>query len=55
METTAPIVIDTPRPPLSRRYVWTAVVIAVALPVIILASVLILLVSANYNFLEWME
>lgn len=55
METTVPAVIETPRTPLSRPYIWTAVAIAAALPVIILASVIILLVSANYNFLEWME
>lgn len=56
METTAPaVIIDTPRTPLSRRYVWAAVIIATALPVIILATVIILLVSTNYNFLEWME
>lgn len=55
METTSPAVIETLRTPLSRRYFWTAAVIAAALPVIILATVIILLVSANYNFLEWME
>lgn len=57
METTTPVptVIETPRPPLSRRDVWLAVIIATALPVIILAVVIGLLISANYNILEWME
>lgn len=54
METTT-AVIETPDQPLSRRYVWTAVIIATALPGIILATVIVLLVSANYNFLDWME
>ena len=49
---------DTTQPlkaPLNRRFVWLAVIIATVLPLILLAAVIAVLASTNYNFLEWME
>lgn len=57
METTTvpAVLVETPRQPLTRRHVWLAVIIAAVLPVVILGTIIALLISANYNFLEWME
>ena len=46
---------EFPSKPLPRPAFWTAVVIAAGLPIVLLATVIIVLVSLNYNFLEWME
>ncbi len=41
--------------PLPRSMVWTAVILAALLPIILFVSVVVLMVATNYNFLAWME
>ncbi len=43
------------RPALPRPVLWTALIIALALPAILLATLVILMVATQYNFLNWME
>ena len=45
----------TTRPVLPRPVFWTALVIAAALPVILLVTLVIVMVATQYNFLNWME
>ena len=35
--------------------VWTALIVAAALPVILLVVSILLILNLNYNFLNWME
>ncbi len=53
----APAVTDSPaaRGPLPRPVIWTAVIVAAALPVILLIASIVVILSLNYNFLNWME
>ena len=44
-----------PSQPLPRPAFWAALLVAAGLPILLLATVIIVLVSLNYNFLEWME
>ena len=44
-----------PSKPLSRLALWCAVIVAAALPVVLLVTVILVLISTNYNFLDWME
>jgi hypothetical protein len=41
--------------PLPPRIVWTAVIVAAALPAILLITLLLCVWSENYNFFTWME
>lgn len=41
--------------PLPPPVIWTAVIIAAALPIILLLTLLVAVASANYNFFNWME
>ena len=41
--------------PLPRFVVVTAIVLAAALPIILFLSVVVVMLSTNYNFLGWME
>ncbi len=43
------------RGPLPRPIVWTAVIVAAALPVVLLIAAVVVALSLNYNFLNWME
>lgn len=43
------------QPALPRQVVIAAVVVAAALPAILLGALFTLLIAANYNFLNWME
>ena len=40
---------------LSRKTIWTWLIIATAVPFAMLAAIIILMVSLNWNFLDWME
>ena len=40
---------------LPRPVIWTALIIAAALPVILLITAVVVMLSLNYNFLNWME
>ena len=53
----APAVTASPaaRGPMPRPVVWTAVIVAAALPVILLIASILLILNLNYNFLNWME
>lgn len=53
--TSAPAVIDTPQPALPRPVFLTALIVAVALPVILLILLVIVMIATQYNFLNWME
>lgn len=47
---------DTPaRAALPRPVTWTVLAIAAALPVILLATLIIVMIATQYNFLNWME
>ncbi len=47
---------DTPaRAALPRLVTWTVLAIAAALPVILLATLIIVMIATQYNFLNWME
>ena len=41
--------------PLPRQVVWAAVVLAAVLPAILLITLILCVVSANFNFFSWME
>jgi hypothetical protein len=41
--------------PLPPKIVWTAVILAVVLPAVLLLTLLMFVASANYNFFTWME
>ena len=41
--------------PLPRFVVVTAIVLAAALPIILFLSVVVVMLSTNYNFMAWME
>ena len=43
------------QPALPRSVVMAAVIVAAALPAILLGALVTLMVAANYNFLNWME
>ena len=43
------------QPALPRPVLWTALIIALALPAILLATLVIVMVATQYNFLNWME
>ncbi len=46
----------TPAPvALPRPVMWTALAVAAALPVILLATLIIVMIATQYNFLNWME
>ena len=40
---------------LSSKTIWTWLVIATAVPFLMLAAIIILMVSLNFNILDWME
>ncbi len=44
-----------PSKPLPRAAYWGALIVAAALPLVLLVTLILVLVSTNYNFLEWME
>ena len=50
--TTAPA---NPGTPLPRSAFWAAVIVAAAVPIVLFVTVIAVLVSTNYNLLEWME
>ena len=41
--------------PLTSRTVWTWVIIATAVPFVMLVAMVIIMVSLNFNILDWME
>ena len=45
----------TTQPVLPRPALWTALIIAAVLPVILLVTLIIVMVATQYNFLNWME
>ena len=51
--TTTPATV--PSKPLPRPAFWAALLVAAGLPVLLLVTVVVVLVSLNYNFMEWME
>ena len=54
--TTLPAVpVAASRGPLPRKVVWGALIIAAALPVILLITAVLVMLQLNYNFLNWME
>ena len=40
---------------LSRKTIWTWLIVMTAVPFIMLAIIISLMVTLNWNFLEWME
>lgn len=44
-----------PSRPLPRSAFWAAVIVAAAVPFVLFVTVIAVLVSTNYNILEWME
>ena len=51
--TTTPAAV--PSKPLPRPAFWAAVLVAAGLPILLFVTVIVVLVSLNYNILEWME
>lgn len=43
------------QPALPRSVIVASVILAAALPAILLGAIVTLMVAANYNFLNWME
>ena len=50
-----PVMAHTTLKPLPKHSVLIAFVIAAALPALLLALAITVMVSVNYNFLSWME
>ncbi len=54
--TASPVAVAAPaQVALPRPVVWTALAIAVALPVILLTTLIIVMIATQYNILNWME
>ena len=53
--TTTPAAVTPAQAVLPRPVLWTALAIAVALPVILFATLIIVMLATQYNFLNWME
>ena len=43
------------RGPMPRPILWIALLVAAALPIILLVTAVVVMLSLNYNFLNWME
>ena len=52
---TQPVTAHTTVRPLPKYSVLIAVIIAAALPALLLIIAITVMMSANYNFLDWME
>ena len=45
----------TTTPHLSRKTIWTWLIVMTVVPFIMLAIIISLMVTLNWNFLDWME
>ncbi len=46
---------SNPGKPIPRAAFWAAVIVAASLPIILFLTLIVVLVSTNYNILDWME
>jgi hypothetical protein len=41
--------------PLTRKAVWISLVVATAVPFLMLVAIIVLMITLDFNFLNWME